>query len=189
MYGENSKKLVKELKTSKWLPPYNHALIEQITKETLMIYEKASEDMSYRKDTHSISILLSAMTTKRNIRGVLAYLNYRLQKLEELRWETGPKIPPHFQNQLSKHEIEYFQGYSALLNSYSKSISKTLKLDLTADKQPPKSLYVEGRVMEDMGEVVLPDTGAVNLKKNTTHLFRRTEAYHLIKQGIVKQVN
>lgn len=189
MYGENSKKLVKELKTSKWLPPYNHALIEQIIKEILLIFEKTSEDLTYRKDTHIRSIIIQTCTIFRNKRAVLAYLNYRLQKLEELRWETGPKIPPHFQNQLSKHEIEYFQGYSALLNSYSKSISKTLNLDLTADKQPPKSLYVEGRVMEDMGEVVLPDTGAVNLKKNTTHLFRRTEAYHLIKQGIVKQVN
>lgn len=189
MYGENSKKLVKELKTSKWLPPYNHALIEQIIKEMHQLIDKISEDISYRRDTHVRSIMVHNLYIYRNKRAVLAYLNYRLQKLEELRWETGPKVPPHFQNQLSKHEIEYSQGYSALLNAYSKSISKSLNLDLTSDRQPPKSLYVEGRVMEDMGEVVLPDTGAVNLKKNSTHLLRRTEAYHLIKQGIVKQVN
>ena len=53
---------------------------------------------------------------------------------------------------------------------------------------PPKELFIEVRVKQDFGTVVLPESGAVNLAKGTTHLLRRTEVDHLIKRGIVDQV-
>jgi hypothetical protein len=65
-------------------------------------------------------------------RAVLAYLNYRVNKLEALHWETGPTIPSHFENHLSDDEKGYFKQYSALLRDYSKSIS-SVPFDLTAD--------------------------------------------------------
>ena len=61
-------------------------------------------------------------------------------------------------------------------------------MDLTIDLTPPKELFIEVRVKKDMGMVILPESGEINLQKNTTHLLKRTEVDNFIKQGIVEQV-
>lgn len=35
---------------------------------------------------------------------------------------------------------------------------------------------------------MLPETGEVHLQKNTTHLLRRSEVDHLIKQGVLTEM-
>ena len=62
-------------------------------------------------------------------------------------------------------------------------------MDLTVDLAPPKELFIEVRVLKDQGQLHLPESGVVNLKKNTTQLLRRTEVDHLIKKGIVAEVS
>ena len=75
-----------------------------------------------------------------------------------------------------------------MLKDYSKSLT-TVAFDLTEDIKPPKDLFVEVRCKEDLGEVFLPESGTVNLQKNTTHLLRRNEAAHLIRQGVLHQTS
>ena len=36
-------------------------------------------------------------------------------------------------------------------------------LDLTIDLTPPKELFIEVRIKEDIGEIMLPESGVVNL--------------------------
>ena len=123
----------------------------------------------------------------RDKRAALVYLNYRLNKLEEIRWDVGPTIPSHYVNQLSKDELNYFRNYSNLLRGYSKSLSGSLNIDLTLDKQPPKDVLVEVRVKQDYGEVMLPDSGPTNLTRNSARLLSRSEADPLIRLGVVQQ--
>ena len=61
-------------------------------------------------------------------------------------------------------------------------------MDLTVDFNPPKDLFIEVRVHKDYGTVLLPESGEVRLQKNTTHLLRRSEVDHLIKRGIMSEV-
>ena len=61
------------------------------------------------------------------------------------------------------------------------SLSSMNNLDLTVDLQPPKELFIEVRIKKDYGTVMLPESGQVQLKKNTTHLLRRSEVEHLVK--------
>ena len=61
-------------------------------------------------------------------------------------------------------------------------------LDITTDTDPPRELFVEVRVLEDLGEVVLAESGTVKLTKGSTHLLRRTEVSALVKQGVVAEV-
>ena len=61
-------------------------------------------------------------------------------------------------------------------------------LDLTIDLMPPKDLFIEVRCQKDYGAVMLPESGEVNLQKNTTHLLRRSEVDHLIKQGVLSEI-
>lgn len=56
------------------------------------------------------------------------------------------------------------------------------------DLTPPKDLFIEVRIKKDYGAVMLPESGEVHLQKNTTHLLRRSEVDHLIKQGILTEV-
>ncbi len=47
---------------------------------------------------------------------------------------------------------------------------------------------MEVRINQDYGTIMLPESGEVNLQKNTTHLLRRSDVDHLIKKGIVAEV-
>ena len=184
MNSEKSKKLVRELKTSKWLPPYNSDLIKEISKETTSLCSNLAE--SLLNNESSLAVMQSNIIN-RNKRGVLAYLNYRISKLEALRIENGPSIPPHYSNQLCAEEMEYFKKYSGLLLDYNRKVSK--HIDLTTDLVPPKDLYVEVRVKEDIGDILLSNGGQITLKKNTSQLVKREEVANLIRQGVLQQTN
>lgn len=61
---------------------------------------------------------------------LFSYLQNRLVKIRNLRWETGPVIPDSIkQDTLSVREKEYFMLYNTLLTEYNADI----RLDLTAD--------------------------------------------------------
>lgn len=54
-----------------------------------------------------------------------------------------------------------------ILNFMHKFKNKRIgNLDLTTTLEPPRDLYVQVTVTEDLGEAYLPETGVVNLKKN-----------------------
>ena len=56
-------------------------------------------------------------------------------------------------------------------------------MDLTTTLEPPRALYVEVRVIEEVGEVYLPDTGTVNLAKDTVHYLKKSDIDCFLKQG------
>jgi GINS complex subunit 1 len=196
MCAEKSRKLLRELKTSMWLPPYNGKLIAEIQEEVKDLsvegleHYRALEQMhattpEFTEEQTSSAAVLSVKNAIifRHKRCVLSYLQYRTRKLEESRWQTGVKLPSHFQNNLSEEEVKYFNRYSKLLTKYS-AISG---VDVTRDMDPPKDVQVEVSVNEDIGEVDLPESGAVDMRKNTRMLLRRSEAESLIRQGFVQQ--
>ena len=98
-------------------------------------------------------------------------------------------MPEHIREKLSSKEEQYYKGYIEALDTYSKEFSElSLQgMDLTVDLTPPKELFIEVRIKQDYGAVMLPESGEVHLQKNTTHLLRRSEIDHLIKQGVVAE--
>ena len=105
-----------------------------------------------------------------------------------MAWECGKHLPPHILAELSPSEVNYFNQYVESIDAVSKEYAQFTALDLTVDMNPPKELFIEVRVKKEYGQVVLPESGEVNLKKNTTHFLRRSEADQLIKQGILEEV-
>ena len=79
---------------------------------------------------------------------------------------------------MSPSEHKYFEDYIQALDAYNQN---SCGMDLTVDTNPPKELFIEVRVKKDMGVVILPDSGEVNLQKNTVHLLRRNEVDAFIK--------
>jgi GINS complex subunit 1 len=189
MCAEKSRKLLRELKTSCWLPPYNRKLIDDILEE---VSDLVKEILQLNDEviganppsmTAAVALALKTAILFRHKRCVLAYLRHRCIKLEESRWQSGSKLPSHYQGQLSDQEATYFDRYSRLLGKYSVLSG----VDVTRDLEPPKDVQVEVSVTEERGEIELPESGTVELKKNTRLLLRRAEAENLIRQGIVQQ--
>ncbi|CAN0197061.1 unnamed protein product, partial [Hapterophycus canaliculatus] len=119
--------------------------------------------------------------------------------ITQLRWETGPVVPQELQQSLSAREMEFFNTYDRILTRFTRVsyvvllspqgwlISCGLNLDLTADLQPPKELHVEVRVLNDCGEI-MTDHGCVKLDRGTTHLLRRSDVEHLVRQGLLQEL-
>nr|CAD7425320.1 unnamed protein product [Timema monikensis] len=102
-------------------------------------------------------------------------------KLEE-RSEKGHHVClPH-------DVVQWFVNYNKSLATYMKSIADSGGLNLTHFMQPPKSLYVEVRCLEDYGKLQLEDGEIVLLKKNTQHLLPRSQCELLIRQGILEHI-
>lgn len=146
-----------------------------------------SED-SEEAEKDAAASLVSNFILKRNVRCALAYMSTRLERLQRVAWECGKHLPPHILAELSPSEVNYFNAYVESIDAVSKEYSQFTALDLTVDMNPPKELFIEVRVKKEYGQVVLPESGEVNLKKNTTHFLRRSEADQLIKQGILEEV-
>ena len=109
---------------------YKTSVCSKITITNIYIYIKLLRAKNYDKDdlSHTCSPCINYFSLLRNKRCILAYLQYRLEKLQKLRWETGSVIPDHIKHLLGPIEIELFQNYDNLVGDYMKSFD----LDLTA---------------------------------------------------------
>lgn len=74
------------------------------------------------------AVLLLHTSAKRNKRCALAYLRYRLERLVEMRWESGSAIPDNRKSKLSAEEIQYFGNYDTLLGQYMRATDMDLSL-------------------------------------------------------------
>ncbi len=117
------------------------------------------------------------------------YRSTRLDRLNRIAWMSGKTLPDHINENLSQSERSYYKEYLSAIDQLNQDYSVgSSSLDLTVDLTPPKELYIEVRIKKDYGAVMLPESGEVHLQRNTTHLLRRSEVDHLIKQGIVAEI-
>ena len=96
---------------------------------------------------------------ERNKRCLLAYLNHRTDLVTAMRWQFGAVLPEDVRLNMCEPELEFFSKYNKSLAVYMRSVGT----DLTTDFAPPKSLYVEVRVLQDHGEIETAE-GEVRLK-------------------------
>lgn len=206
VYGDSGTELIRELDRARrtintnsssnnpsqssnaFLPSYNEISINRIATETQELCRsifdaKVSAETS--NNPHSIycsaALYLSSITW--NKRCALTYLNYRIEKLKELYWNTGRILPNNTEELLSLSEKEFFNSYSSLCIEYCNNSG----LDLYQDLEPPKLLLIKVRVLKEYG-AINTDAGQINLTLNSTHLMKRIEAEKLIRQGILKQI-
>ncbi|KAK8812331.1 hypothetical protein WA158_007565 [Blastocystis sp. Blastoise] len=185
--GQQAVELIRELKRSDWLPPYNEDGFNRVLQETKVMSESICEILLNVEPSQASEEVRSALAIQHrkvlhDKRCLLGYTNYRLDKISKLRWQTGQVLTEDIKCLLNPAEIKYFNDYNLNVNDYSRIIG----FDLTADKHPPKHLYIEVLVKEDCGEI-MTERGTVVLEKNTTHFLRRSDVEHLIRQGYLEQ--
>lgn len=67
---------------------------------------------------------MTVQCMRRNIRCSLAYLNYRLNKIEKFVWDSGKNLPDHILEHLSPAELTYLKKYIENLEEYNKAASE-----------------------------------------------------------------
>ena len=116
----------------------------------------------------------------RNKRILCAYHKFRMDVLEDQRWEKGPVLSEFARNKVNSNEEKYFTDYSKLLNDYIKEVD----INITANLAPPKELKQEIEVMENVGDVQT-DNGSVSLLRNTRHFGNINDYESLLRNGKV----
>ncbi|XP_031785603.1 DNA replication complex GINS protein PSF1 [Nasonia vitripennis] len=191
MFGKEAIKLVGELDTSEEIKPFNEAIFRQVLEEIQSLYEENSKDVNAITEENPApknTLIVRHFAMNRNKRCLLAYLYHRMRRLRQARWELGSILPPEITTNLINPEIQWFQSYNKILATYMRSIGDD-GLNITNDIQPPKSLYIEVRCVQDYGKFEFDDGQIVNLKPNTYHLLPRAQCEALIRQGILEHVS
>lgn len=138
------------------------------------------------------AIILFNSAIKRIKRCLLGYHYHRLDKLKVLRWETNTSIPLNIRALLSDAEVDFFNDYDRIVSQFSNTLTgiNGFLLDLNSNMQPPEEDMIEVRVIRDgMGTIVTEHWGEVNLEFGSTHFLCRTDVEHLIRQGMLQQLD
>uniref|UniRef100_A0A7S1ML27 GINS subunit domain-containing protein n=1 Tax=Alexandrium catenella TaxID=2925 RepID=A0A7S1ML27_ALECA len=197
LHMKKSVQLLKDLKRSRWLPQFNDKMVKEVIEEILNDTREMKSLISQNTDLDGVSrevaagLCLYNDLVDRNRRCLLAYLNFRLERIEELRWEVGLMVPEEKFQKLHESEKQYFHRYNEILDKYMKTYMPKCKepLNLTADAEAPEDMNVQIRVCADgLGEIVTPDSGVVRLRKGYQLFVKRTDIEHLIRAGKVEHI-
>ncbi|KAK3882348.1 hypothetical protein Pcinc_013256 [Petrolisthes cinctipes] len=193
MLSEKALELIKELDRSKdgKLPAFNEDIIRKVLEEMNTLFQQNQRDVGEAaagEIRYFPSIHLRHAALDRNKRCLLSYLYNRLERIRTMRWEFGSILPADIRANLCEPEIQWFNRYNKNLASYMRSLGEAGGLDLTQDTKPPKNLYVEVRCLRDYGEWEVEEGDTVVLQKDTTHYLPLAACHHLIRQGVLEQV-
>jgi len=194
--GEAGTALVLELKQAEYITNFNDELVRKVIKETNEMYEAIEttirevkqkqsngDDDDNSSDQYAASLLVEWLTILRNKRCALAYLMNRLNRLKKIWWQSGSIMASALKEKLSSSEIGWYQEYDMLMANYMKETG----LLVSDDQAPPKSLFVEVRCMDDVGDIVTDSGEVIQLHKNTAHYLPRANVQQLIRQGVCIQ--
>ncbi|KAL7306496.1 hypothetical protein TKK_0001195 [Trichogramma kaykai] len=190
MFCRDAVKLVAELNQTEDIKPFNEAVFRQVLEEVQSLFEENSKDVNTITEDNTApknTLLVRHYAMNRNKRCLLTYLFHRMRRLRQARWELGSIIPPEISKNLIKPEAQWFHNYNKSLATYMRTIGED-GLNILNDIQPPKSLYIEVRCIQDYGRLEF-DGQSVMLKKNTYHLLPRSECESLIRQGYLEHVS
>ncbi|EEP80987.1 conserved hypothetical protein [Uncinocarpus reesii 1704] len=183
MYGDQGNKLVqhaKRIQSLPHLPPHHTDLTRTLIREvhdlnanvTALLAPYTSPDSptpAFNPSANpatACALLVNHLCMRRNKRCLLAYHRVRAEKVEELCWR-GYDVVEYQQerrrreqqgggggagmgNVLSAEEEEYLSRYSEMLLGYK---GRWTDVDLTGSLEPPRDLFIDVRVLNDVGEV------------------------------------
>ncbi|MCJ1314195.1 DNA replication protein psf1 [Agyrium rufum] len=156
------------------LPSYQPELVRAVIREIRELTNDAAGILqslggaftSSADPAATCSYLIDKLCMWRNKQCLLAYHRVRADKLEEMCWNgqdvlsqsTMQSNAPSTSlasdssniSSLSPEEEEYVRQYGELLAAYN---GQWTDIDLTGNLTPPKDLFIDVRVLEDVGEI------------------------------------
>eukprot|EP00095_Tigriopus_kingsejongensis_P002965 snap_masked-scaffold1455_size40601-processed-gene-0.4 protein:Tk02965 transcript:snap_masked-scaffold1455_size40601-processed-gene-0.4-mRNA-1 annotation:"dna replication complex gins protein psf1" len=169
------------------LHPFNEDKMRRVLEEMRSLFEQNQREIEARPAI-SPAIHLRHSAIERNKRCLLAYIHRRVEQVRELRWQFGAVLPAEVRANLCEPEQRFFQQYNRELAAYMGSIGGGAGVDLMADLQPPKGLFIEVRCAVDYGELETEEGQVILLQPNTQHFLPRALCEPLIRQGILTHI-
>lgn len=194
MYARKASQLLKELTYCEpgHLTAFNSDTFEQVIKECnehhvqlqslIRKIEEEQLDVQTARNEDHFGAVIHHLSLVRNKRCLMAYMYNRAEIIQSLRWKVGSVLPQEIQEKLNYSEEEYFKNHSAAIESYMSGMD----VDLTVDMVPPKDPYIQVKVLDDIGDVLLGDQ-STSLMRNSVHSLRRTDAEPFISQGLMEE--
>jgi len=182
--------MLTNLRRAAWLPQYDSDGVRKVIDEINELYRKIHATLMAAKgvDTSepearaiSCSVVVHHNALLRNKRILCAYHRYRMDVLEDNRWEKGPLLSDFARNKLSSQEQLYFENYSKLLNEYMRDID----VEITANLAPPKELKQEITVVANVGDVQTSSGSSMQLLRNTRQFVNVNDVETLLRNGHV----
>lgn len=92
---------------------------------------------------------------------------------------------------MSPSEVDFLRAYADLVAKYrTPFVEDGAACDITGslDARPPKELYIQVKVLKDVGDIVT-ESGVVSFKKDSLVLVRRSTVERLIQVGYLREVD
>eukprot|EP00792_Barthelona_sp_PAP020_P004348 TRINITY_DN2066_c0_g2_i1.p1 TRINITY_DN2066_c0_g2~~TRINITY_DN2066_c0_g2_i1.p1 ORF type:complete len:207 (-),score=58.82 TRINITY_DN2066_c0_g2_i1:230-850(-) len=201
MRGSTAVSLVEHIKSTPGIPVFRTSQVQKtiqeiqnITSEVSELYQlrpvsspsssSSSQNNDEQRKVIALKLLILYNSIERNKRCILAYLNERMKRLQNLRFHSMGILPLHLKRKLSTSEEKYFSEFADAFASYQNEID----LDISCYFQPPKTPHIKIEVMEDLGTIMLEDGSDVTLNVGNVHYLPRRLVETLIMEGKVKHV-
>jgi hypothetical protein len=186
--GQAAAKMVAGLKRAQWLPHYDRATLRDVVAEMGELFKHLHHNLDMNRmegantsRTATITFLDTAL--RRNRQCVLAYLNFRLEKIRDLTWQhisNGDELPDPIKERLDQDELKYARlHHAALLHYMSEFNTNDFSLDLMTDYLPPKGTSIEVELK----------SYAMGRAYGSRFLARRQDVEHLILNGAARHIN
>mmetsp|Transcript_19579 Transcript_19579/g.32517 ORF Transcript_19579/g.32517 Transcript_19579/m.32517 type:complete len:202 (-) Transcript_19579:68-673(-) len=193
-FGQRGRDLVAECANHSDLLPYNDesvkACLEEITfhvDELTHIIDAIDSDNAKPSLEVRPALMLHDAAIRRNKRCLLAYVNHRVKYIQE----NYAIMPAAFKNKalLNEAETDFAQAYERLRAQQSDKVGGGLDLGRARHKLPPTQTFLQVRVLQSLGKIVLTETGAtVNLEQGTLHFLPAQDVEEFIQQGFLERV-
>ncbi|KAG5518464.1 hypothetical protein PMAC_002859 [Pneumocystis sp. 'macacae'] len=196
MFGDSATKLVanasRAIRLDTW-PPYETERVQAVLRETCALDEASKELL----ETHGGStfsqtqypgvathLLVQHLCKLRNKRCLLAYHRARAMRLAYVCW-TDPLQAVIDPGLLAPAERVYLRAYTSLCSYY---MQQWPGIDFGGALEPPSDLYVNVRVLQEIGEIQT-EYGAITLNKNSQFFLRLSDVEGLLRQGYLQRVS
>lgn len=123
-------------------------------------------------------LMVQHLAMRRNKRCLLAYQLTRAKKMETAVWSQTEE--PN----INGNEQEYMRGYNELVVDIKGAFTD---IDLTGSLEPPNDVFIDVRVLKDIGEIQT-EYGVFNLEKNAQFFVRKSDVQTLLLQGYLKEI-
>ncbi|KAA6401115.1 MAG: putative dna replication complex gins protein psf1 [Streblomastix strix] len=169
--GERGIALLRTLKQSAWLPPFDEEGVSHVRQEIIGLNNEAISWFHEHIEGKTPEIALEFVQKinadfcgiARNRRILLAYFEYRLQRIREAFWEVGV-LSSSMNKKLNEHEKQYFFDYTNCVQDYCNELDTVYGIQITRNLNPPLEAQVQVRVVGDelIGKnIILPESGTL----------------------------
>ena len=195
--GQTAARLIADLKRAQWLPHYDKTTLRDVVAEMGELYKHLHHNLDVNRveasagqptDSRATTIKFLDTSLRRNRQCVLAYLNYRLERVGSLYWHhVGRKeeLPDIIRERMDPDEMRFFRQYCQITDEYMQDVNAvdggddSYFIDISTDTLPPKSADIEVELIEE----------AMDRPSGSRFYARRQTVEPLILSGKARHIN